>query len=239
MADVAMILGAGRGTRLASIGLRVPKVLVDIAGRPLLDRQIEYLAAEGVRRVVINAHHLGEAIEAFADQYAGRAEVHVVREPHLLGTAGGVRGALSQLGDEPFYVLYGDVVVDAPLRSRAEAQRSRGAAAVVTVYATDEVEGKGTVVADERGWIQRFVEKGPDVPVPALVNAGLYVVDPALIRDLPPGEEHDFGHDVFPAAVARGDRLLAYTLDRPVIDVGTPEGLERARRLAAQAEDAA
>ncbi len=110
-----MILGAGRGTRLAELGLAVPKVLVPVGGRPLLARQIDYLAEQGFERVVVNAHHLAEAIQAFAAEYVGPVQLTVVTEPRLLGTAGSVRNALELLGQEAFLVLYGDVVVDEPL----------------------------------------------------------------------------------------------------------------------------
>src|ERR1035441_6413429 len=104
-----MLLGAGRGTRLGALGLTVPKILVDVGGEPLLARQLRYLAREGAERVVVNAHHLADQVEAFAAQHTGPPELVVVREDELLGTAGGVRNALPELGTEPFVVLYGDV----------------------------------------------------------------------------------------------------------------------------------
>ena len=229
-----MILGAGRGTRLASIGMSVPKVLVEIAGRPLLERQIDYLGRQGVERVVINAHHLADAIESFARKHTGPVELTVVTEPKLLGTAGGVRNALHVLGEEPFFVLYGDVVMDEPLGPVAAAHGQRAASATVTVYESDDVEGKGTVLVDADGWVTAFAEKQARPPRPALINAGLYVLEPGFVAGLPPGEESDFGLDVFPAALAGGARILAHRLERPVIDVGTPDGLDLARERAAR-----
>jgi NDP-sugar pyrophosphorylase family protein len=234
-----MVLGAGRGTRLGELGRRVPKVLVEVSGVPLLERQVAYLASHGVRRVVVNAHHLGEAVAAWARGYRGPAapaEVVVVQEPELLGTAGGVRNALGELGEDPFYVLYGDVVVDHPLAELAATHGTAPAAATVAVYETDDVEGKGTVETDADGWVLAFREKQPGIPIPALVNAGLYLVEPELIASLEPGAELDFGHDVFPAALRRGERIRAHRLPVPVIDVGTPEGLARARDLTAPLE---
>src|SRR2546423_12596170 len=94
-----MILGAGRGTRLAQLDLGVPKILVDIDGEPLLARQLRYLDRQGVRRVVVNAHHLSGQVEAFAaGQHRGSPELVVVVEPTLLGTAGGGRHAPSGRG---------------------------------------------------------------------------------------------------------------------------------------------
>jgi NDP-sugar pyrophosphorylase family protein len=226
-----MVLGAGRATRLAPLGLSVPKVLVDVRGRPLLERQLDYLARERIERVVVNAHHLAETIVSFARAYTGPIDLTVITEPQLLGTAGGVRNALGRLGEEPFFVLYGDVLIDEPLAPIVAAHGRRRAAATVTVYETDDVEGKGTVIADADGRVVAFAEKPARASTPALVNAGLYLLDPSFLRDLPPGVELDFGHDVFPGALTRGAQILAHRLAHPVIDVGTPEGLALARRM--------
>jgi len=232
-----MILGAGRGTRLGELGTRVPKILVDVGGRPLLQRQLCYLAREGVTRVVVNAHHLSESVVDFAAAYSGPVAVEVIEERELLGTAGGVRNALHLLGPHAFYVLYGDVVVDAPLRPVLDEHRRSGAAATVTVYETDEIEGKGTVEVDDDGRVLGFHEKSPDVRPPALVNAGIYVVEANLLERWPQGSELDFGHDVFPDALRRGERLQAARLPEAVIDVGTPAGLDEARRRAGAPEE--
>jgi mannose-1-phosphate guanylyltransferase len=228
----AMILAAGRGTRLAALGLQVPKALVEVGGEPLLERQLRYLARHGVTTAVVNAHHLAEQVEAFAAARSGPPQLVVVREPVLLGTAGGVRGAIEHLGHEPFLVLYADVLIDEPLAPLVEAHRAARADVTLTVYEAAQSEGKGVVEVDGAGRIERFVEKGPSGP--GLINAGLYVLEPAVVSPLPLGEQLDFGHDVFPDLLARGATLLAYRLAEPVIDVGTPDALALAReRLAA------
>lgn len=229
MVERAMILGAGRGTRLGSLELTIPKVLVDIGGVPLLGRQAEYLREQGISRVVVNAHHLAEQVETFAQEYHGPIELIVVREKRLLGTAGGVRNALTELGSEPFLVLYGDVVVAEPLADLIAAHERSSAVATLTVYESDDVYGKGTVQVDGDGAVTGFTEKGESGAGTALVNAGVYVIEPEFVQELPLGEELDFGHDVFPNALARGVSLRAHRLADPVIDVGTPEGLARAR----------
>jgi NDP-sugar pyrophosphorylase family protein len=227
----AMILAAGRGTRLRSLGLDIPKVLVEVGGEPLLTRQLRYLEREGVQRVVINAHHLSDAIEEFAQAYQGPLELTVVVEPELLGTAGGVRNALDHLGDGPFLVLYGDVLIDARLGPLVRRHRERGAAATLAVYESFDVEGKGTVTAGEDGRVIGFVEKAAEAgsSEAALVNAGLYVLEPGVVAAIPTGVECDFGTDLFPSVLAQGAHLQIFRLPAPVIDIGTPEGLDRAR----------
>jgi mannose-1-phosphate guanylyltransferase len=226
----AMVLGAGRGTRLGELGKTVPKVLVDVGGQPLLARQIAYLKDNGIERVVVNAHHLADQVQDFAAAYPQADDITVLVEPQLLGTAGGVRNALAYLGEDPFVVLYGDVITDEPIAPVLERHRGRHAAATLTVYPSREVEGKGTVELDHDGLVRAFHEKtSSGSETEAYVNAGLYIVDPQLLRDLPAGVMLDFGHDVFPAAVERGERIAGHRLQAPVIDIGTPSMLDMAR----------
>lgn len=112
----AMILAAGRGERLRPLTERLPKPLVPVAGRPLLLHQLEWLAAAGVRDVVINLHHLGEQIvEAVGDGGAFGLRVRYSRESMLLETGGGIVQALPLLGDQTFLILNGDIYTDLPL----------------------------------------------------------------------------------------------------------------------------
>jgi mannose-1-phosphate guanylyltransferase/phosphomannomutase len=228
----AMILAAGRGTRLGSLGKATPKVLIEIDGQPLLERQLHYLGRNGVNQVVVNAHHHAAQIFSFAETYGGSVQLVCVIEERLLGTAGGVRNALDHLQPGPFFVLYGDVLVDAPLTPLLELHREMGACATLAVHAAQSSEGKGVVEVDERGRIERFTEKGAQTEGPVLINSGLYVLESDLVATLPPGVESDFGRDVFPAALEQGLPLYAVRLAEPVIDIGTPEGLALARATA-------
>jgi NDP-sugar pyrophosphorylase family protein len=227
----AMILAAGRGTRLGALGQRIAKVLVDVGGRPLLERHFEYLEREQVSRVVINAHHLATQITSFVADYRGPLEISCIVERQLLGTAGSVRNALRQLGPAPFLVLYGDVVIDEPLRPLVDFHRARRALATLTVHESESPEGKGTVTVDAEGRVTRFEEKNRSATGPALINSGVYVLEEDAVMSLPEGVPLDFGHDVFPNAVAAGLPIYAYGLSHPVIDVGTPEGLAVAKAM--------
>lgn len=208
----------------------MPKILIDVAGEPLLARQLRYLGTQGVLRVVVNAHHFAEQVEDFAAEHSRSPALVVVVEEHLLGTAGGVRNALAELGDDPFFVLYGDVLVDEPLAPVMDAHRAGGVVATITVYESTRTKDKGTVEVDDAGRVASFREKQAVPPERALINAGIYVVEPSFLRGaVAPGAVSDFGHDVFPAALAAGKPLGVYRLDRPVLDVGTPADLEAAR----------
>jgi len=226
----AMVLAAGRGTRLGSLGVSTPKVLLDLGGEPLLARHLRYLEREGVQRVVINAHHLAEHIRGFIARYSGPLELVCILEERLLGTAGGVRNALPELRPGPFLVLYGDVLLDDSLAGAVETHRRRDAAATLAVHPAAAVEGKGVVELGEDGRVIAFVEK----PVAShrdhvWINSGVYLLDERFVSQLPAGQDLDFGNDVFPDALERGARIFAHKLSTPVLDIGTPQGLEQAR----------
>jgi NDP-sugar pyrophosphorylase family protein len=230
----AMILAAGRGTRLGPVGREMPKVLLEIGGEPLLVRHLRYLEREGVERVVLNAHHLAEQVRVFVDGYRGTLELALVVEPELRGTAGSVRSALPSLGRDPFVVLYGDVLIDEPLAPIFEAHRSNAAVATLTVYEAPSTLGKGVVDVGADGRVCGFREKQQERS--GLVNAGLYVLEHDFVAGLPDHIPLDFGDDVLPSAVARGEAVFAYKLGAAVIDVGTPEALSLARKAVVERE---
>jgi mannose-1-phosphate guanylyltransferase / phosphomannomutase len=221
----AMVLAAGHGTRLGALGRSIPKVLVPIGGRPLLERQLEYLEREGVSRVIINAHHLASQITSFVARYRGPLQVSCIVEESLLGTAGGVRNALGPLGPGSFLVLYGDVIVDVRLAAVMDFHRRHDALATLVVHEAESAEGKGVVRVGSNGRVGQFEEKMHREPGPALVNSGVYVIEPELLASLPAGTAADFGDDVFPSALARGLPIFSYRIAAAAIDIGTPDGL--------------
>lgn len=217
------------GTRLGAVGRQRAKALMPIGGRPLLDLHLDHLTDEGVKRVVINAHHLADQITEHVRGYRGTLEVTVLVEPKLLGTAGAAVNALETLGSDTFVVVYGDVVMSEALVPLLTAHREAGAIATLCVYAHDDTRGKGVVEVDDRGAVRSFAEKDPSRRGPGLVNAGLYVIEASLLSGLPQGRYLDFGMDVFPAALRAGEPLCAHRIPRPVLDIGTPKDLALAR----------
>ena len=230
-----MILAAGRGTRLGELGRQRPKVLLEVAGQPLLDRHIEDLARARAESVVVNAHHLADQITAHVENGMWPIPVTVVVEPELLGTAGGVRNALPLLGDGPIVVVYGDVISDVDLPALVKAHVDSGADATLVVHPADDAHGKGIVLVDAEDRIIGFAEKPePEdlagVSRPFLINSGIYVMDAGLVRAFtPPSGEYDFGHEVFPAALAGGRHLRVERIGIAVTDIGTPESLAAAQ----------
>jgi NDP-sugar pyrophosphorylase family protein len=225
----AMILAAGRGTRLGTIGEQIPKALLEVDDEPLLARHLRYLERHGVSRVVINTHHLADEVEAFVRGCCTSLDVICVREQRLLGTAGAVRNALTHLVPGPFIVLYGDVLFEEPLPALTETHTRNRAVATLAVHESASAEGKGVVDVDKTDRVVRFVEKGEHHSEPVLINSGIYVVEEALIESLPIGIPLDFGHDVLPDAVRGGAPIFVHRLSRAVVDIGTPAALAAVR----------
>jgi NDP-sugar pyrophosphorylase family protein len=221
----AVLLGAGKGTRLAPLTDSIPKILAPLGNRPLLDHQLDYLAANGVSEVAVNVHHHADQLLAALERHTPPPATRASYEPELLGTA----GALLPLRDfltEPFLVVYGDVVTDADLGALMARHRELDGIATLAYYRSDDTAGKGLLELAPDGRVTAFVEKPSDART-GCVNAGLYALDPAIL-DLVGPAPSDFGHDVWPRALAAGHRLYGHELSAYLRDVGSPDALAAA-----------
>jgi NDP-sugar pyrophosphorylase family protein len=231
----AMVLAAGKGTRLHPMTETLAKPMVPVAGRPVLEHTIRWLRAHGIRRIAINLHHRPESVRGhFGDGARFGVEIRYSEEPELLGTAGGVKKMEGFLED-PFLVVYGDVLTDLDLGALAESHGSRGAGAHATLVLDqrpDPTQG-GVVELDAAHRIRRFVEKPrPGEIASRWVHSGVMVLDRALLAGIPAGRFSDFGHEVLPAWLAQGVPLYGWPLPAGtfLVDVGTPESYARAER---------
>jgi len=228
----AVILAAGKGSRLGALGEATPKPLIPVSGKCPLERHLESCARAGVERVFINTHHLADAIRTFAgDGSRFGLTIRYSFEPELLGTAGALNNFRDDIGGGAIFVLYGDNVLECDLQALgAEHDRSR-AVATIALHPREDVSTSGMVVLDDGGRITRFVEKPPkELQVSNLVNAGVYCLDPSVLMRIPAGVS-DFGHDIFPGLLADGAHLQGFVLEGDVLPIDTPELLARARGM--------
>lgn len=228
--DHLVIVAGGKGVRLASLFGDLPKVLVPIGEKPVLQHQMELAAAAGIRDVTILAGHLGGKILDFigdGSRFGLNARVLVENEP--LGNAGALLQALDAL-PEHFFVLYGDVMVAADLQRMARQHFNKRADFTALAHPNDHPHDSDLLEADEEGWITAIhVYPHPsDQYYSNLVNAALYVVRRDALRawSVIPGK-HDFTKDIMPGLVAAGARVLAYRSNEYLKDMGTPARLQR------------
>ncbi len=231
-----MILAAGEGQRLRPLTDHLPKPMLPIAGRPLLERTILHLRDCGVTDLAINLYYLPAAvIEHFGNGSRWGVRLRYSVEEKLMGSAGGVK-RLQAFFDDTFMVYYGDVFTRADLRPMIAFHRRAGALATMGLYQVPDPWNRGIVQLDNSKTIIRFVEKPPrDQVFSNLANAGIYILEPEVLDSIPAEQVYDFGHDVFPKMLAEGARIAGYVIEDTLIDIGLPEKYAEANRVACMA----
>ncbi|MBT0569388.1 NDP-sugar synthase [Curvibacter sp. CHRR-16] len=213
-----MILAAGQGTRVRPLTHDLPKPMVPILGKPVMEYLIEHLARHGVRQIMVNVAYHHQAIERyFGDgrrwgvelgySYEGVVE-HGDVVPRPLGSAGGMRRIQDFSGffDETTLVLCGDALIDLDITAAiAEHKAKQALASVVALdVPREQVRAYGIVVADEEGCIQSFQEKPkPEEALSTLASTGIYLFEPQVLDMIPAGKEYDIGSELFPQLVAQ------------------------------------
>ncbi len=227
-----MILAAGEGRRLRPLTDHLPKPMLPIAGRPLLEHIIIHLCDCGVTDLAVNLHHLPTAVmDYFGDGSRWGVSLRYSVEERLLGSAGGVK-RLQSFFDDTFIVFYGDLLTWTDLRSMITLHRQAGALATMGLYHVPDPWNRGIVEVDAAQHIVRFVEKPPrDQVFSNLANAGIYILEPEVLDRIPAEQFYDFGHDVFPGLLAEGVRIAGYVIEDPLIDIGLPEKYDEANRI--------
>jgi NDP-sugar pyrophosphorylase family protein len=231
----AMLLAAGFGTRLRPLTDNLPKCMVPVAGKPVLQRNIEWLRANGVVDLVINLHcHPESVTDYFADGSAFDVNIEYSYEPEPLGTSGGVWAARRFFRQERFWVTYADNLFTCDLSKILEQHLAKSATLTMALYARDEVRASGIVGLDEQARITRFKEKpAPHEIFSHWVNAGLLLCEPRILSFIPPGVNSDFGHEVLPLILSSGEPLYGYTMgpEEELFWIDTPEDLARTEEL--------
>lgn len=225
----AMILAAGEGQRLRPLTLHMPKPMVPVGGRPVLEHLLALLRLHRIDEVAINLHYRPDVIvDYFGDGKKFGVEITYSREVELLGSAGGVR-ALDAFLTDTFVVLYGDVLTDIDISALVARHRVTGAAGTIALYEVSDPSRCGIAEVDASGRITRFVEKpAPGAVAGNLANSGILVLEPSVIREIPPGEPYDFGLHLFPRLLDQGVPLFGERLDGYILDIGSPDRLEQA-----------
>ena len=221
------LLAAGVGSRLRPITDTIPKCMVPIDGRPMLDIWLDALDRAGVDEVLVNLHHLPDMVRHHIEARAGTPAVRTFFEPELLGSAGTLVANRAWVnGEEMFLACYADNLTDFDMRSLVQAHREHGAIATLTVFHSELPSAGGVVDLDATGTVVGFEEK-PANPVSDLVNAGMYAFHPSVLDELGAPPPRDIGHHLLPRLVGRAKALPVKGYFR---DIGTIDAYEQAQR---------
>lgn len=231
----AMILAAGKGTRVRPITHTIPKPLIPILQKPVMEFLLELLRQHGFDQIMVNVSHLAAEIENyFRDgqrfgvqigySFEGRIEDGVLIGD-ALGSAGGLRNIqdFNPFFDDTFVVLCGDALIDLDLTAAVKWHRAKGAIATIITKSVpkEDVTSYGVVVSDEDDKILSFQEK-PSVEeaLSTCINTGIYIFEPEVLDFIPPNQKYDIGSDLFPKLVEKGAPFYALNMDFEWVDIG-------------------
>ncbi|MCC7364576.1 MAG: NDP-sugar synthase [Dehalococcoidia bacterium] len=221
----AIVLVGGKGLRLRPLTQTRHKSLVPVVNRPAIEYLFDWLIRSGIRRAVLA---LGQDNDDLADaypqgRYAG-LELTFVRERERLESGGAIRNAVRVAGIEGrFVVLNGDVFVDFDFEDALERHEKAHADLTIALYEMDDVTMFGVAVVNEDGLIDGFIEKPPPGTEPSrLVNAGVWIFEPHLVDEIPPGPVR-VEETLFPSLIARRKPVVGYVFRGVWADIGTPQ----------------
>ena len=220
----AILLAGGQGRRLRSITGSLPKPMVPLVGVPVLDRLLDLLRRNGFTDVCMTLCYRPEVIQEHCgdgSSYGVHLKYRIESEPR--GTAGGVRACSDFYGREDFLVISGDAACDFDLARLMRVHRESGAGVTIALCRNAEPLRYGLAVTDPTGRIRSFIEKPlwPRV-VTDFVNTGIYAVSPRVMELVPDGRAFDFGKELFPLLLRRGELIRGEVMDGYWCDVGTP-----------------
>lgn len=221
-----IILCGGPGIGMGPLTTSIPKSMMPVGYKPILEHIILKLKRQGVYNFILAVSYLGEPIiKYFGDGSSLGVRIDYSIEKAQLGTAGAVKNAEKKL-NETFLTVYGDILFNEfDVHRFVKYHKEKGGVATMTLVRVDDASRFGLVSVDEAGRVIAFREK-PRSPVPGLVNAGIYVFESSIFDYIPQKTPVSFEEDVFPELADRG-KLYAYVHDNYWIDIGTPTDYER------------
>ena len=228
----AMVMAAGAGTRLHPLTLSVPKPMVPIANRPVLEYTINNLRAHGITEIILNLHSHPEMIRNyFKDGSAWGVKLSYSHEPKLMGTAGGVKKVASFLKGDTFLVMSGDGLTDVDLTELIAFHQKRRSVGTMALAPIDSRFEYGITLTDKQGRVTRFIEKPAWSDVFSnQVNTGIYVFESSTLSKIPAGRMYDFGKELWPKLLKEKARIYATPIDAYWCDVGNLSEYRRAQR---------
>lgn len=222
----AVILCGGLATRLGNLSKKIPKILLEVGGHPVLDWQLNLLKEVGVMEIILASGHLHDILYEHVGVYREGMHIRYAKEEKKLGTGGAIANAMKQIHTSPFFVLNGDILVtEFSLEKMLERFHEQMTGLLLSVR-VDDVHQYGEIVSDSNGKIQAFREK-QSVCRAGHINGGVYLFNQTIAEMFPKHQEtFSIERDVFPSV----SDLYALKTDATWIDIGVPERLTHARQ---------
>ncbi len=220
----AIVMAGGFGTRIQPLTHSLPKPMLPVVNRPMMEHIIRRLKGAGIVDIIVLLYFKPEIIK----EYFGNGERFGVRIEYVLpeddyGTAGAVRCA-AELLDETFMVVSGDLVTDFDFLEIIDFHREKKAKVTITLTSTENPLQFGVVITDKSGRIVRFLEKPAwDEVISDTINTGIYVMEPEVLEHVPFKENFDFSKDLFPLLLDRGEAMFGCEIEGYWRDVGNPK----------------
>ena len=220
----AVILVGGQATRLLPLTNTTPKALVPVVNLPFLEHTIRHLKGHRIKDIVLALGHLSRPItEYLGDGRRLGVRLSYVVEDTPLGTAGAIKNAERYL-DETFLVLNGDCFTDLDITAMVTRHQERRARVTIALTPVADPTSYGLVESDAEGRVSRFLEKPePSQITTNTINAGIYVLEPEVLAQVPPHTSVSIEREIFPRLLEQGQPVYAYLSPGYWIDIGTPE----------------
>ena len=220
-----VIIAGGKGTRIASSFSEIPKAMIPVEGKPVIQRQVEMAASYGFKDFIFLTGHLGEVIrDYFKDGSSLGVNITYCQEKEPLGTAGALRQA-RELLNEDFFVFYGDTVMDVDLEHMLRFHRENRSDATLFVHPNDHPYDSDIVETDSSRRITAFRLKPHEEGFISRnqVNASLFILSPKVVDEIPGSVKLNLEKDIFPSCLDKGMRFFGYPSAEYIKDMGTPE----------------
>lgn len=227
----AFILAGGKGTRLLPLTKSLPKPMVNICGKPLLQYQIELLRNNGFTEATLIINHLGEIIRNyFQDGIKFGVKIDYIFESKPMGTAGTIKIISESLKDD-FLVIYGDLLANIDLRTLVEFHHKHKGIGSLVVHPNNHPEDSDLLELGHDDRIVSFYLKphNPDFIYHNLVNAAIYILSPEIVKYIPKDVPSDFAKDIFPTLLHTNQKIYGYRTYEYIKDIGTRKRLEEAK----------
>lgn len=221
----AVIMAGGFGTRIQPLTNSIPKPMLPIMNRPMMEHTIVSLRDLGIKEFIVLLYFKPEIIkDYFKDGKAWGINITYVIPDDDYGTAGAVKKAQEFIGDENFIIISGDLVTDFDFQKIFDYHKSKNSKLTITLTSVENPLEFGVVIANEEGVIQKFLEKPSWGEVFSdTINTGIYIIEPEILNYIPNNENFDFAKDLFPMLMNKGIELIAGYAEGYWRDVGNPE----------------